>query len=107
MQITGIAYRGAFGTLVGVDTTAWVLPTEPVPMTVELDTTNPIGAATVSLDNDNNLVAVCVITDRYRRWTNTRPYLTVALDSGSPQTVTCIGITPATADPDQPGWVED
>lgn len=107
MQITGITYRAAYGDTVSVDTTTWVLPTDPVPMTVELDLDNPIGTATVSRDAANNLVADCTITERFRRWTFTRPFLAVAVDEGDPQTVTCIGLTSATDDPDQPGWVED
>lgn len=107
MQLTGIAYRAEYGSIMGVDTTTWVLPVDPVPMTVELDVDNPIGTATLSLDGDNNLVADCAITERFRRWTFTRPFLAVGLDSGDPQTVTCIGLSPATDDPDLPGWVED
>lgn len=107
MQITGIAYRAAFGSTQGVDTTTWILPADPVPMTVELDVDNPVGTATVALDADDNLVAVCTIGERFRRWTFTRPYLTVGLDSGTPQTVMCIGLTAATNDPQQPGWVEE
>lgn len=107
MQITGIAYRAAYGSTVGVDTTTWVLPTDPVPMTVELDLDNPIGTATLSLDDENNLVAVCVINEQFRRWTFTRPFLAVGLDNGNPQAVTCIGLSPATDDAGQPGWVEE
>jgi hypothetical protein len=107
VQITGIAYEAAYGSTVGVDTTTWILPTDPVPMTVELDLSSPIGTATLTLDGDNNLVAVCTITERFRHWANTRPYLAVGLDAGTPPTVTCIGLSPATDDPGQPGWTED
>lgn len=106
MQITGIAYRAAYGSTVGVDTTSWVLPAS-VPMTVELDLGNPIGTATLSLDAENNLVAVCDIGERFRRWTFTRPFLAVGLDNSNPQAVTCIGLSPATDDAGQPGWVEE
>lgn len=106
MQITGIAYRAAYGSTVGVDTAAWVLPAS-VPMTVELDLGNPIGTATLSLDAENNLVAVCTINEQFRRWTFTRPFLAVGLDDGTPRSVTCIGLSPATDDPGQPGWVEE
>lgn len=106
MHITGIAYRGAFGVEQDVDPTTWIVPTDPVDMTVSLDDGTPIGTATLTQDTDGTINVDSEIDDVYRRWTRTRPFLAVDLDGGDPSTVLYVGIVAESIDPDLPGWTE-
>lgn len=106
MHIQGTAYRGAWGVSQSLDPTTFIVPTDPVDMTVSLDDGTPIGTATLTQDTDGTITADCEIDDVYRRWTRTRPFLSVALDDGNPQTVLYAGIVAASDDPDLPEWTE-
>lgn len=106
MHITGTAYRGDYGTSQGIDTSTWIIPTDPVDMTVSLDDGSPIGTATVTRETNGDITIDAEIDDVYRRWTRTRPYLALDLDGGDPDTILFAGVVVDTEDPDLPPWTE-
>lgn len=106
MNITGTAYRGAYGVEQGVDPTTWIVPTDPVDMTVSLDDGSPIGTASLTQEQDGTITLSADIDEAYRHWVTRRPYLAVYLDGGDPNTVLYAGVVSASVDPDLPGWTE-
>lgn len=104
MQITGTVYRAAYGATVGNDPATWDIPTDPLPPVTVENSDHAIGEATVTINTDGDVVAVCEIDPSGERWTRARLYLGPVMSEANPTALIAVGVFPATDDPDQTGW---
>lgn len=103
MEIQGTAYWAAYAISQGYDPTTWTVPAT-VPVYVENDSNTQIGTATLTQQPDGTITLDAVIQSQYVRWARVRPYAVAALDGGSPETVTAVGIWETAPDPALPQY---